>query len=131
MTGTVHMIKMAAGLKELSDLKKFPNTVVHTANTPKRVDELTNGGSLYRVFASRILCRQRILRIEENKGGPKGCRIILDPEIVPVANTPKRAFQGWRYLNPEDAPRDVPAGREGEEDVPEHIARMMSEMGLF
>ena len=36
--------------------------------------------------------------------------LVFDPELIPVEPTPKRAFQGWRYLKPEDAPPDLKAG---------------------
>ena len=39
--------------------------------------------------------------------GRKACRIVLDPELVPVVPIPKRAFQGWRYLAIGDAPQDL------------------------
>ena len=32
---------------------------------------------------------------------------MLDPELVTVKPTPRRAFQGWRYLEAEDAPVDL------------------------
>ena len=37
----------------------------------------------------------------------------LDPEVVRTAPQPRRAFQGWRYLRPEDAPRDLLGRRRG------------------
>jgi hypothetical protein len=69
---------------------------------PKRADEVLNGGSLYWVFKGLVLCRQRILRLDEvDRGdGITRCGIVLDPEVVRVTATPRRPFQGWRYLRP-------------------------------
>lgn len=138
MSATVHMIKMAPGLRRLSELQDWARArfgggevVISTRNRPKREEELLNGGSLYWVFATQILGRQRVVGIEDLPGGGKGCLIRLSGEIVPVAPTPKRAFQGWRYLDPESAPRDVSPGRAGDDEVPEHLAKVMAEMGLF
>jgi hypothetical protein len=80
---------------------------------PKRADEVLNGGSLYWVFKGLVLCRQRILRLDEVEGGDgiRRCGIVLDPEAVRVAATQRRPFQGWRYLQPSDAPRDLTQGR--------------------
>ena len=55
-----------------------------------------------------ILCRQRILAVDTvGEGVTARCEVTVDPEIVRVAPTPRRAFQGWRYLQPEDAPPDL------------------------
>ena len=73
--------------------------------TPKRVQEVLDGGSLYRVFKGFILCRQRILAVDTIGGGAASrCEITLDPAPVLVAPTPRRPFQGWRYLDPREAP---------------------------
>jgi hypothetical protein len=100
---------------------------------PKRVDEVLNGGSLYWVFKGLVLCRQPILRLDEVTGqdGIARCGIVLDPAVIRVAPTPKRPFQGWRYLPPEDAPRDLPKGRESEEPLPQSLQNALSEIGLL
>ena len=82
---------------------------------PKRADELLAGGSLYWVFHGLVLARQRILGLEPRRGGDgiERCAIRLDPEVVRTLPQPRRPFQGWRYLRPEDAPRDLVAGDAG------------------
>lgn len=138
MIGTVHIIKMAPGLRRLSELQDWASSrfaggdvIIGTRNRPKREEELLNGGSLYWVFATQVLGRQRVIGLDAHANREKGCLIRLSPEIVPVAPTPKRAFQGWRYLDPDGAPRDLPQGRAGDDEVPEHVAKVMAEMGLF
>ena len=78
---------------------------------PKRSAELIAGGSLYWVIKGRVLARQRILALEPRRGadGIERCAIRLDPEVVRTLPQPRRPFQGWRYLRPEDAPPDLAA----------------------
>ena len=68
------------------------------------------GGSLYWVFKGLVLARQRILGARAAATAPTASRaapIRLDPEVVRTVPQPRRPFQGWRYLRPEDAPRDL------------------------
>ena len=57
------------------------------------------------------------------------CEVTLDPTPVRVAPTPRRAFQGWRYLEPKDAPPDLAAA--GFDDVPQELARQLREAGAW
>jgi len=43
---------------------------------------------------------------------------------------PRRAFQGWRYLKPEDAPADVRSGS-GAEALPPKLRRELADLGLL
>ena len=75
----------------------------------KRADDLIDGGSLYWVIRGQIMCRERILAVTPfvDKDGVGRCYIALDCNPVLVEPRPYRAFQGWRYLDPKDAPRDL------------------------
>ena len=75
----------------------------------------------------------RLIGIEPRTGadGIARCALILDPALVRVAAVPRRAFQGWRYLTPPDAPPDLPAGRAAESPLPPKLARELAEMGLL
>ncbi len=88
-------------------LPPFPDHI--TRMTPKRTDELLQGGSIYWVIKGVIQCRNLIKDLQEThtQDGRKACRIVLESGLVPVVPTPKRAFQGWRYLKAEDAPQDL------------------------
>ena len=59
-------------------------------------------------------------------------RIILDSELVPVMPTPRRAFQGWRYLEPDEAPADL-TGRaaKGLANLPPKMRKELAELGLL
>jgi len=100
---------------------------------PKREAEILSGGSIYWVIKGVLTCRQRILRLDEHIGqdGIRRCAIVSDPELVRVQGALKRPFQGWRYLKPQDAPPDLPRGRESEEPLPVELNRALAEIGLL
>ena len=91
---------------------------------------MVDGGSVYRVFKGVILCRQRILDVRTvGEGVTARCEVVLDEEIVRVAPAPRRAFQGWRYLEHKDAPADLDGAVSGE--VPTELARKLLEAGVW
>lgn len=100
---------------------------------PKREAEILNGGSIYWVIKGMIQCRQRILRLDEVRGEDeiRRCAIVLDPEVLRTQTAPKRPFQGWRYLKPEDTPADLPQGRESEEPLPVELSQALAEIGVL
>ena len=104
--------------------------ILRTRMTPKRAGELVDGGSVYRVFKGVILCRQSILAVNTaGEGVNARCEVTLSDDVVRVAPTPRRAFQGWRYLEPKDAPPDLDIEAFG--DVPETLARQLREAGAW
>ena len=131
------MIKLCVGASTVEDLLEWQRTrepggpwIMRTRQTPKRAAELVDGGSLYRVFKGVILCRQPILAVETvGEGVTARCEVTLDPTPVLVAPTPRRAFQGWRYLEPKDAPPDLAAA--GFDDVPQELALQLREAGAW
>jgi hypothetical protein len=134
----LHMIKLCVGAETVEDLLDWRAATaqpgepwkLHTRQTPKRAAEMIDGGSVYRVFKGVILCRQRILDVETvGEGAAARCHVTLDPEIVRVAPTPRRAFQGWRYLEAKDAPPDLSASADG--DIPSDLARELRELGAW
>lgn len=125
----------AEGPEDLADWQRRfgDGHAVHvTRMWPKREAELLAGGSIFWVFKGIMLARQRILRLDEHHrdDGIRRCALILDRDIVPVTAVPRRPFQGWRYLTPADSPRDLPAGREREEPLPEALMQELARMGL-
>src|SRR5689334_16298259 len=74
---------------------------VATRMRPKRADELI-GGSLYWIVKHRLIACQQILRFEEREDGR--IDIVCAAELVTVPPMPRRAHQGWRYLEDADAP---------------------------
>ncbi|OOY22699.1 lysophospholipase [Thioclava sediminum] len=135
----VNLIKLCVGAEKVEDLIAWQASrygkgpAMHvTRMWPKRADEILSGGSLYWVFKGAVLARQRILELSEVMGadGIARCAIVLDREVVRTEALSRRPFQGWRYLSPEDAPRDLPKGRDREEALPRELAVALSEIGL-
>ncbi len=100
---------------------------------PQRAAELVDGGSLYWVIKGWISARQRLLDVEPfvDAEGIGRCRLWLDPAVTPVRPRPMRAFQGWRYFAPNDAPPDLEAAGEGAAAMPEELRRALGELGLL
>ena len=143
----LHLIKLCVGADSIEDLadwqkkraaerkkKGGPSDIMHiTRQTPKRAEELTSGGSIYWVIKGEVLCRERILDIRPfvDKDGIGRCKLVLDPKCVPVRPRPYRAFQGWRYLDPKDAPPDLDRIGRGTANLPEPLRRELRELGLL
>jgi hypothetical protein len=135
----LHLIKMAVGIDDLEHLRRFraqrretqPLCLVRTRNTPRRAAEILAGGSLYWVIRGQVLVRQRVLEIttEPDAGGRLLCIINLEHELVPTLPQPRRPFQGWRYLEPADAPPDH--GEAGSSEMPWEMLRELKELGLL
>ncbi len=144
---TVHLLKLCVGIEDVENLAEVqkrrleikrkagqPAELLHvTRSFPRRADQVLDGGSLYWVIKRVIRVRQRILELREtvNQEGKPACAIVLDPEHVQVERRPHRAFQGWRYLPPGDAPRDLRDVGAGAEDLPDDMADALKELGLI
>ncbi|MDO8799578.1 DUF1489 family protein [Phenylobacterium sp.] len=135
MASGLNMLRLCVGCDTIEDLLAYHQDekepwLLHTRMSPKRGDELLDGGSLYRIFKGMILCRQKILAIRTVGEHPNvRCEITLDPEIIRVAPTPRRAFQGWRYFDQKDVPPDLDADGDGE--IPTELARQLREAGAW
>ena len=104
-----------------------------TRMTPKRAEDLVDGGSLYWVIKGQIAARQALLAVEpfRDADGVGRCRLWLDGEVVAVAPRPMRAFQGWRYYAPKDAPPDLDESQAGVAAMPEALRRELASLGLL
>lgn len=139
MSTPLHLMKLCVGCDTPAELEvwqkgQWPDGPARhvTRMWPKRAAELIQGGSIYWVFKGVMQARQRLLALEEVQGqdGISRCALILAPQLIRVAAVPRRPFQGWRYLKPQDAPPDLPAGRDQEPSLPPAIAQALAEMGL-
>lgn len=139
---TIHILKLCVGADSVEDLLDW-----HRANPssrkdgarrhvtrmwPKREDELLGGGSLYWVIKGTIQCRQRVIGLEEVEGGDgiRRCGLLLDPEVIRTETALRRPFQGWRYLEPKDAPRDLAKSRPGDDALPPGLAEALAAFGV-
>lgn len=143
----LHLIKLCVGCDTVADLDGWikqklrekkkrgqkPEHIHTTRMVPKRAQELIGGGSLYWVIRGQIMCREGILDIRPftDKDGIGRCRVVLDGKVVLVEPRPRQAFQGWRYLEAKDAPRDLSRAAPGAASMPEQMRRELRELGLL
>lgn len=104
-----------------------------TRMTPKRMDELLDGGSLYWVIKGNVQARQHLADIRPfvDPNGIKRCDLVLEPRLILTEWQPRRAFQGWRYLKAEDAPRDVGENGTGANALPPELRVELANLGLL
>lgn len=153
----VHLVKLCVGVESIDELAQWyasddcrearkrkglrsPNEHAHwTRMSPKRAEEVLEGGSLYWVIRGRICVRHPILRLDDvqDKEGKAYCAIVYDPRMILTETRPRRAFQGWRYLEDEDAPPDLADQRaamraaKAEADLPAKMVAELKAPGLL
>lgn len=144
----LNLIKLCVGCDTLEELAVWqaerlrqmkrdrikPELQHRTFQSPKRRDELLAGGSLYWVIKGVVQARQRLVDLREGaKDNGTPCAVlVLDSALVPVRPTPRRPFQGWRYLPGEDAPADIIDGASGGfAEMPPRLRRELVELGLI
>jgi hypothetical protein len=138
----VNIVKLCVGIDSVEHLIDYraracgagddkPNRHV-TRMFPRRTQEVLNGGSLYWVIKGVIRVRQKILALEEITGadGIRRCAIVMDPKLVRTIPAQRRPFQGWRYLEPENAPADLPVQKTKEDELPLEMQLALAEIGL-
>ena len=104
-----------------------------TRYLPKRHAEIAgapgDGGSLFWIIKHQLVARSPILRFGEADAGKVA--IHLDPVLVLVQARPKRAHQGWRYLEAADAPVDLGGDASGLADMPPALIGKLAELALI
>lgn len=142
---SIHIIKLVVGVEDLAEFAALQKREVRDYNgqpavpcwtrfAPKRAEEiLREGGSIYRVIKNRIQCRHKVLGFEMVETKEKGnmCMIMQSAEMIRTVSTPRRPFQGWRYLKSSDAPRDIGLYTGDEEVPPEEMAEDLRAAGLL
>ena len=143
---TIHLLRMAVRVESVAKLRQIQaerlaqsaaenrsELYTYTRNIPKRMDELIDDGSIYWVIKKYIKVRQRILGIERhtNEEGRAYCAIQIDPELKQVIARRQKAFQGWRYLKPEDIPVDLHPLQSKVANLPSALANELRELGLI
>ena len=146
----LHLLKLSVGTELIEDLAHWqtqrlrgqkaagvakPRLWHTTFQTPKRTTELLDGGSIYWVIKGIIQARQRLLGFDEGQkeNGSLCCLLVLDHELVPVRPTPRRPFQGWRYMTADDAPADLSlrGGRDEIAEMPPKLRKELATLGLL
>lgn len=101
-----------------------------TRYLPKRHEEVAGQGSLFWIIKHQLVARSPILSFGEAEGGRVA--IHIDPDLRLVHARPKRAHQGWRYLEAADAPLDLGSGDSvGAEAMPPALIGRLSELALI
>ena len=104
----LHLTKVAYSCASLETLERrvarwseAGEIRVPTRMRPKRAAECI-GGYLHYILKHRIVARVEILRFDDRKDGR--IDIVCKAELEQVPAMPRRAHQGWRYLEEADAP---------------------------
>jgi hypothetical protein len=104
-----------------------------TRYLPKRHAEITGedgeGSSLFWIVKHQLVGRTPILGFGEAEGGR--CAIHLEPRLILVQPRPKRAHQGWRYLEAADAPLDLGSDDTGLSALPPELAGRLAGLALL
>ena len=129
----LHLTKVAFGctsLEHLSERIELSGDVVRltTRYRPKRFEEII-GGSLFWILKHRLVGRSEIVAFDEAEGGKTD--IVIRARVIATVAQPKRAHQGWRYLEAVNAPADLGAGAQGADALPAALAGELAAMGLI
>ncbi|WP_417840467.1 DUF1489 family protein [Terasakiella sp.] len=138
---TIHMRKLAARVEDIEELESiqarklrdYGMVFTDTRNTPKRKEELMDGGSLYWVIKGQFRVRQEIIGFEEEIDGEgrKYCLIMLKPGLIRTELKAQKPFQGWRYFEDKDIPRDIDERSSEGDQLPEDMQSELRELGLL
>ena len=132
----LHLTKVAFGASSVDQLaerlrarSEAGPVLLTTRHLPKRHEEVAGAGSLYWIIKHHLVGRSAILRFGDAEGGR--CAIHLDPALVLVEARPRRAHQGWRYLEPSDAPADLAGDRTGVSAMPPALMGRLAALALI
>jgi len=137
----LHLLKLCVGIESIEHLARVQKArrkgrakgSFHiTRQLPKRAEEILDGGSIYWVIKGVIRVRQRIIGIDTiYRGEGRYCRLLLHRDLVPVVPQPRRPHQGWRYLDPADAPADLTAAERRLKAMPPEMLAELKSLGLL
>ncbi|WP_404335983.1 DUF1489 family protein [Sphingomonas sp. MMS12-HWE2-04] len=131
----LHLTKVAYGCDSIDYLQErlalkaaHAPAFLTTRYLPKRHEEI-EGGSLFWIIKHQLIGRSPILGFGEAEGGRVA--IHLEPRLILVQAQPKRAHQGWRYLEGVDAPADLAEAGAGIAELPPALVGELAAMGLL
>lgn len=128
----LHLTKIAFGARSIDTLTAWldgqsPEALLTTRYLPKRHEEIV-GGSLYWIHEHALVGRSPILGFAQREDGRWNIR--LESRLIRVQTTPRRAHQGWRYLDAKDAPPDLGEAEGGAEALPARLVGELAKLGL-
>lgn len=134
----LHLTKVAYGAQSLEEMRAWfagrgDEARLTTRYLPKRHEEIvprdgSAGGSLFWIYKHQLVMRSPILRFEEAEGGKTA--IVIASRLIDVHPAPKRAHQGWRYLDEANAPADLSDGEAAGDALPGGMASELARLGL-
>ena len=131
----LHLTKVAFGATSVEHLAErllvraeAGPVFLTTRYLPKRHEEIAGQGSLFWIIKHTLIARSPILSFGEAEGGRVA--IHLDPHLVLTHGRPKRAHQGWRYLEAADAPPDLGGDISGGDALPAALIGKLAALGL-
>ena len=129
----LHLTKVAFACRDLDMLQqRIANRAaggevrIVTRMRPKRSAELV-GGNLYWIVKHRLVAGIEILRFEDRDDGR--IDIVCSSTLLPVSPMPRRAHQGWRYLEDGDAPTEDGDGS-GVGELPPRLYGKLASLAL-
>jgi len=132
----LHLTKVAFGADSVDHLAERlrlrgeeGQVFLTTRYLPKRHEEVAGQGSMFWILKHQLIARSPILGFGEAEGGRVA--IHIDPALVLVQGQPKRAHQGWRYLEAADAPGDLGEGAEIDAAMPAGLISRLSALALL
>lgn len=128
------MTKIAFGATSVASLRAWLESHaphgearLTTRYMPKRHEDMA-GGSLFWIFNRAIIGRSPLIGFMDNGQGRFWIRI--EPRLIAVRSVPRRAHQGWRYLEAADAPADLGEGMSEAEAMPAEMLGALARLGL-
>ena len=130
---TLHLTKVAFACRDLEALQqriagRAANGEVRVATRmrPKRAAELI-GGSLHWIVKHRIVAALEIRRFEDREDGR--IDIVCSAALRIVSPLPRRAHQGWRYLELEESILNE-VGESGLAELPPQLYGRLAALAL-
>lgn len=132
----LHLTKVAFGTGSVDQLAErllaragAGPVFLTTRYLPKRHEEIAGQGSLFWILKHQLIARSPILQFGEAEGGRVA--IHIDPALVLVQARPKRAHQGWRYLEGDDAPADLTGDMVAGDTMPAALMGKLAALALI
>ncbi len=132
----LHLTKVAFGAESVDHLAERLRlrgedgpVFLTTRYLPKRHEEVAGQGSMFWILKHQLIARSPILGFGEAEEGRVA--IHIDPKLVLVQARPKRAHQGWRYLEGADAPLDLGGDATGLDFMPPALMTKLAELALI
>ena len=129
----LHLTKVAFGCRTIEALEKRVaartrdgEVRIATRMRPKRSDELI-GGSIYWIIKHRLVACQQILRLDDRNDGR--IDIVCSGDLILIPPSPRRAHQGWRYLEDDSAP-SATGDLSGIADLPPRLYGKLATLAL-